>query len=78
MRREVKQKKAITPEQLRQIRLANGEIKFVEERDPKVWTKTKKEKLRLKDARADHNALLKSQGLNPKKYVNDGNLIFMK
>lgn len=78
MKKESKNLPKLTPAELRKIRLANGEIKFIEPRDPKVWTKTFVEKKNLKDAKADHEALLKSQGLNPKKYINDGDLIFMK
>lgn len=78
MKREMKNLPKLTPSELRKIRLANGEIKFHEPRDESVWVKTKKEKSRLTDARNSHKALLRSQGINPKKFINDGNLIFLK
>lgn len=69
-KRESKNLPKLTPEELKRIRLNNGEIVIVADRDETVWTKTDKEKKMVSDAKSNHKALLRSQGVNHKKHMN--------
>jgi hypothetical protein len=77
MKKDFKNLPKLSTEELKKIRLSNGEIRTVEKRDLSVWTKSFQEKRTIKEVKSDHNALLKSQGINPKRNINDKNLTEM-